>query len=99
MPMFDYDCPDCSTRFEEIVRRYDQIPPCPKCGGTASARRAGIPAILANGMRSESAPKPYNPMDKYKGVDLNTVPYVTQDGAIASHTGQILVKPDGNPAV
>jgi putative FmdB family regulatory protein len=97
MPMFDYDCPDCGVRFEEIVRRYDQIPACPKCSGTRSARRNGIPAILSHGMRSEAPPKPYNPMDKYRGVDLNTVPYVTQDGAIASHTGQILVKPDGNP--
>jgi hypothetical protein len=38
-------------------------------------------------------------MDRYKGVDLNTVPYVTQDGAIASHTGQVLVKPNGEPAI
>jgi putative FmdB family regulatory protein len=97
MPMFDFDCPDCSTRFEEIVRRYDLVPPCPKCSGSRSVRRNGIPAILANGMRSEAPPKPYNPMDKYRGLDLSTVPYVTQDGAVASHDGKILIKSDGNP--
>jgi putative FmdB family regulatory protein len=97
--MFDFDCPDCGACFEEIVRRASDVPSCPKCSGSQSSRRMGIPAILANGMRSESAPPPYNPMDRYKGVDLNTVPYVTQDGAIASHTGEILVKADGSPAV
>lgn len=99
MPMFDFDCPDCGACFEEIVRRASDVPPCPKCACVQSKRRMGIPAILAGGMRSESAPPPYNPMDRYKGVDLNTVPYVTQDGAIASHTGQVLVKPNGEPAI
>ena len=100
MPMYEYDCPDCSERFDQIVKLRDPNPPCPRCEGTQTKRRLSIPAaILGNGMRSEAPPKPYNPMDKYKGVDLNTVPYVTQDGAIASHTGQILVKPNGDPVV
>jgi len=98
MPMFDYDCPDCGQRFDEIVRRFDDVPPCPGCQGTRSKRRMALPAILANGMRSEAPPRPPSLAERYKGVDLSTVPYVTREGAVASHDGRILIKPDGNPA-
>lgn len=100
MPMFDYDCPDCGEFFDQIVKNADVVPPCPSCGGTRSARRRAIPsAILANGSRPEAPPRPGNPMDRYKGVDLSKVPYVTREGAIASHTGEVLVKPNGDPAI
>jgi putative FmdB family regulatory protein len=100
MPIYEYDCPDCSGRFDEIVKLRDPNPPCPRCEGTQTKRRLSIPAaIFGNGIRPDAPPRPGSPMDRYRNVDLNTVPYVTQDGSIASHTGQILVKPNGDPAV
>lgn len=103
MPMFDYDCPDCKARFDEIVKRADVIPSCPVCGGGRSARLRAVPAaIFGQGIRPDTAPQPARPpslMEKYRGVDLSTVPYVTRDGSIAAHTGEILVKPNGDPAV
>ena len=100
MPMFDYDCPDCGEVFDQIVRRASDVPLCPKCSGSRSVRRLSVPsAFLMNGSRPDAPPRPANPMDRYKGVDMSKVPYVTREGAIASHTGEVLVKPNGDPAV
>ena len=100
MPMFDFDCPDCGEVHEQIVKRAEDVPPCPKCGSSRSSRRLATSyAIFANGVRPEAPPRPSSPMDRYKGVDLSKVPYVTRDGAIASHTGEVLVKPNGDPAI
>jgi putative FmdB family regulatory protein len=34
MPLFDYHCPQCSARFELLVRA-STVPTCPHCGSTA----------------------------------------------------------------
>ena len=33
MPLFDFECTACRTRFEEIVRMGDAPKACPSCGG------------------------------------------------------------------
>jgi putative FmdB family regulatory protein len=34
MPIFEYRCDDCGTKFEKLVRRVDDVPgiECPSCG-------------------------------------------------------------------
>jgi len=32
MPIFEYRCEDCGTRFEKLVRRSTDISDCPSCG-------------------------------------------------------------------
>jgi putative FmdB family regulatory protein len=31
MPIYDYQCPNCEYKFEELGK-YEEIPECPKCG-------------------------------------------------------------------
>ncbi|MEI7646283.1 MAG: zinc ribbon domain-containing protein [Chloroflexales bacterium] len=40
MPLYEYQCPDCDTRFERLVRSSESAPTiaCPTCGGERSAR-------------------------------------------------------------
>jgi len=40
MPVYEYWCPDCKTRQEILLPRFNSdLPPCPKCGGNALQRR------------------------------------------------------------
>lgn len=32
MPIYEYQCESCSTRFETLVRRRDETVNCPHCG-------------------------------------------------------------------
>ncbi len=40
MPVYEYWCPNCKTRQEVLLPRYNSVsPPCPKCGGNSLQRR------------------------------------------------------------
>jgi putative FmdB family regulatory protein len=43
MPLYDYLCPQCGTRFEALVRA-DAVPACPHCGATEPQRQLSLPA-------------------------------------------------------
>lgn len=69
MPIFEYRCSDCETKFEKLVRRADDAVECPSCGPEPE----GIPkrrfevqystfAAHANG-----APKAASPMQSCAG--------------------------------
>ena len=32
MPIYEYICDDCGTKFEKLVRRNQDAPACPSCG-------------------------------------------------------------------
>ena len=58
MPIFEYLCEDCGTKFEKLVRASDALGPvCPSCGtahlkqefSTFSARANGRPAEAMSG--------------------------------------------------
>ncbi|MGE5620865.1 MAG: FmdB family zinc ribbon protein [Sphingomonadaceae bacterium] len=36
MPIYEYFCPDCSTKFEKLISlgRAHEQPSCPRCGGS-----------------------------------------------------------------
>jgi len=38
MPIYEFECEECSTRFEELVAAEAGGPPCPACGSERSRR-------------------------------------------------------------
>jgi putative FmdB family regulatory protein len=53
MPIFEYLCDDCGTKFEKLVRREDNVV-CPKCGEGHLTTQFSTFAARANG-KSEAA--------------------------------------------
>jgi putative FmdB family regulatory protein len=49
MPMFDFYCPRCQTRFEELVADGQTSPPCPRCGAGLAERMVSAPSPLKTG--------------------------------------------------
>ncbi len=39
MPIYEFDCEDCGSRFEELVAEDAPGPPCPACGSARTRRR------------------------------------------------------------
>jgi len=59
MPIFEYLCDDCGTRFEKLVRRAagsgtDQVL-CPECGESHLTQQLSTFSAHANGSARESA--------------------------------------------
>ncbi|HKB01394.1 MAG TPA: zinc ribbon domain-containing protein [Gemmataceae bacterium] len=46
MPLYDFTCDDCGTRFERLVRREADVSEvdCPDCGGRQVSRALSLPA-------------------------------------------------------
>jgi putative FmdB family regulatory protein len=46
MPLYDFTCDDCGTRFERLVRREAELPDvsCPSCEGRQVQRALSLPA-------------------------------------------------------
>jgi len=58
MPIFEYRCQDCGTKFEKLVRNSDTSgPECPSCGTEHLSKELSTFSAHANG-RSASAPQP-----------------------------------------
>jgi putative FmdB family regulatory protein len=51
MPLYDFACDDCGTKFERLVRR--EADPaavdCPQCGGIKVSRELSLPAAPLGG--------------------------------------------------
>jgi putative FmdB family regulatory protein len=54
MPIFEYLCDDCGTKFEKLVRRDDRVL-CPQCGESHLTTQHSTFAAHANGSPKESA--------------------------------------------
>ena len=52
MPIYEYRCPACDERFEELVRNPDVAVACPSCGGAEAERLLSVFA----GVGRSSAP-------------------------------------------
>ncbi len=63
MPIYEYRCPDCDERFEELARNPDVIVPCPSCGAAEAERLLSVFAGVG-GSRTSPAPD-YSRMPNY----------------------------------
>ncbi len=54
MPIFEYLCEDCGTKFEKLVRRDDRVL-CPSCGQDHLSTQFSTFAAHANGKSAEPA--------------------------------------------
>ncbi len=56
MPLYDYDCHECGTRFEQrhSYEQADDLTPCPDCGSLLTQRALSITAYLKGAL----APSP-----------------------------------------
>lgn len=55
MPIFEYLCDDCGTKFEKLVRNGDRVL-CPKCGEHHLTPQFSTFSAHANGKSAESMP-------------------------------------------
>lgn len=46
MPIYEFNCPECKTNFEELVFG-NTLPPCPKCGSDKTKKLLSC-AVLHN---------------------------------------------------
>ena len=58
MPIFEYQCDDCGTRFEKLVRRAAQSDgiECPSCGQQHVTTQVSSFAAHANGVSKDTMP-------------------------------------------
>jgi putative FmdB family regulatory protein len=55
MPIFEYLCDDCGTKFEKLVRRADDQVLCPQCGESHLQTQYSTFSAHANGVSKESS--------------------------------------------
>ena len=55
MPIFEYRCEDCGTKFEKLVRSSDTSGPvCPSCGEAHLKQELSTFSARSNGLREPS---------------------------------------------
>jgi putative FmdB family regulatory protein len=54
MPIFEYLCDGCGTKFEKLVRRAEDSTLCPACGDSHVTTQYSTFAARANGGQKES---------------------------------------------
>lgn len=57
MPIYEYKCDDCGTKFEKLMRASSDAPECPSCGQRHLTQELSTFAAHANG-GSKSADMP-----------------------------------------
>lgn len=56
MPIYEYACEGCGTKFEKLVRRAGDDVECPSCQSHDLSQQWSTFAARANGVAKESAP-------------------------------------------
>jgi putative FmdB family regulatory protein len=69
MPIFEYACDDCGTKFEKLVRRSDEKILCPQCGESHLSTQFSTFSAHANG-RPKEASMPSCPSGMCRTPDL-----------------------------
>lgn len=55
MPIFEYKCDDCGTKFEKLVRRTGDEIACPSCGEKHLKQEYSTFSARANGATKDSS--------------------------------------------
>ena len=55
MPIYEYLCDSCGTRFEKLVRRSDAATECPSCNNKKVTQQLSTFAAHANGSAGEAS--------------------------------------------
>jgi putative FmdB family regulatory protein len=60
MPIYEYRCEDCGTKFEKLVRRNPEAPgiECPSCGQKHLKQELSTFAAHATGLNAAEPPRP-----------------------------------------
>jgi putative FmdB family regulatory protein len=58
MPIYEYRCPSCDERFEELVRSSGPAGACPSCGTADVERLLSVFAGVGGSSSASSAPTP-----------------------------------------
>ena len=45
MPLYEYACPGCQTRFEKLVRRFGEAVSCPTCRSSDVEKQLSVFAV------------------------------------------------------
>jgi putative FmdB family regulatory protein len=61
MPIYEYSCEDCGTKFEKLVRRAEDSVACPSCGQSHLKTEFSTFAAHANGSPKSSGGMPSCP--------------------------------------
>ncbi|HXY39286.1 MAG TPA: zinc ribbon domain-containing protein [Vicinamibacteria bacterium] len=48
MPIYEYECSGCRTRFEKLVRRFGEEVVCPSCASGAVDRQLSVFAVAVH---------------------------------------------------
>ncbi len=70
MPIYEYSCEDCGTRFEKLVRRAADDIACPSCGERHLKTELSTFAAHANGAAKQSREMPQCPGGMCRTPDL-----------------------------
>jgi putative FmdB family regulatory protein len=60
MPIYEYTCKACESRFEQLVRTMSgtERVKCPECGSARTARALSVFAVASDAGRKSSSPPP-----------------------------------------
>lgn len=60
MPIYEYACEKCNTKFEKLVRTMsdDHKIPCPSCGSTKTSRQLSTFAVASESPTRSAPPGP-----------------------------------------
>ena len=67
MPLYEYQCNDCESQVELLIRSQEETPECPDCGSTRLMRLLSVPTAHTSGNSSDSGgseelgPGPFGP--------------------------------------
>lgn len=49
MPIYEYLCPDCDTRFQKLMKINEAAPPCPSCSNEQVEKQISIGSFVLKG--------------------------------------------------
>lgn len=49
MPVYEYKCPKCEHKFEELVKHDAPPPACPECGNESTEKQVSISTFKLKG--------------------------------------------------